>query len=249
MFRTLYENSYSVCLTLAFLLFICVLVYLFVGIIIRKCGVYLKQLLVGEEYMFALISSVVIFLIFSFPIALLVWIIICFSMNYFFKNNRRLVSYIDYFEQNKNVITNHQYRLLSQLNPCLSSGVIIFWIKDFQHLKHKTMCKMDTVPQISHFKYKHSIFPFSIFAAGTIGIFVSLLTYGYLVEDNSSNLMLLLENYAILSCVLFVLYHILYLYIVGNIFHNMYGQKRLFKIIFIVFSIFMYICVSVISIN
>ena len=61
--------------------------------------------------------------------------------------------------------------------------------------------------------------------------------------------MLLLENYAILSCVLFALYVLLYFAVVGNIFHYMYERKRLFKILFSVFSVIMYVGVTAISMN
>lgn len=249
MFRGLCENAYIVCWVLASLLFCCGLVYCLVGVIIRQYGISLKLLLLGEEYIFALISSVLIFLIFSFPIALLVWIIVCFLMNCFFKNNRRLENCIVYFEQNKNVITSRQLKLLSQLNPYLTSARIALWIKDFQHLRKEALYKIDCGAHVNSFKHKQRIFPLSIFATGTIGITVSLLTYGHLVENSNLFLMLLLENYAILSCVLLSLYIFLYFSLVGNIFHYMYGHKRLFKIIFGVFSLIMYVSVTLISIG
>ena len=249
MLRPLYENVYIVTWIFVSLLLLCVSGYFLVGKITKKYGISLKLLLIGEEYIVALISSIVIFLVLSFPIALIVWLIVIFLINYFFKNNRRLVSYIIYCEQNKKALTSRQLRLLSQLNPCLKSTSIILWIKVFQHLRRGALCKIDRGVHINHIKYKCRAFPFSIFTTGVIGISLSLLTYGRIDENSSSFLMLLLQNYAILSGILFVLYTLLYFSLVGNIFHYMYGHKRLFKFIFAVFSVLMYVAVTAISMN
>ena len=61
--------------------------------------------------------------------------------------------------------------------------------------------------------------------------------------------MLLLENYVILSSVLFILYIILYFSLICNIFHYMYSQKKLFNILYGVFSLIMYVGVTAISMN
>lgn len=249
MFRALCENTYIVCWILASLLFLYVSVYFLVGAIIRKCGISLKLLLIGEEYIFALVSSVIIFLTFSFPIALVIWLTVCLLANYLFKNNRRIVCYIVHLEQNKNALTNRELKLLSQLNPYLTSVRMVLWIKDFQRLRKESLYKIDCNDHTNHFRNKCKKYLFSFLATGAIGIMASLLIYGHLVENSSSFLMLLLENYAILSCVLLTLYALLYFSLVGNIFHYMYNHKRLFQIMFGVFSLIMYVVVTVISIN
>ena len=249
MFRPLYENIHTVCWIFSSLLFLCVLIYFLVGAIIKRYGISFKLLLIGEEYMFALLSSVVIFLTLSFPIALATWFIVFFLMSYIFRDNQRIISYFAHCELNKNMLNRRQLRLYSQSNSNLSSTRITLWIKDFYCLRRRTLYNLNSDIHTNHSKHKCKILPFSLFASGTIGISVSLLTYGCLVENSSLFLMNVLENYAILSCVLVVLYMLLYFALVGNIYHYMYGHKRLFKIMFGVFSIIMYVGVTVISMN
>lgn len=249
MFRALYENVYIVCWIFGSLLLLCVLVYFLVGKITKKYGISLKLLLIGEQYIVALISSVVIFLTFSFPVAIAIWFLIYFLMNFIFRNNRRIISCIVYCEQNKAVLNRQQLSLFLQLNPCVLSTYITLWIKDFRRLRRKVLYKLDSDIHINHLKYKCKILPFSFFASGIIGISVALLTYGNLVENSDAFLILLLENYTILSCALFALYVLLYFSLVGNVFHYMYGHKRLFKILFAIFSMIMYVGVTAVSMN
>lgn len=227
----------------------CVLGYFLCGIITKRRGISLKLLLIGEEYIFASISSIVIFLTLSFPVALLAWLIIYFLMNFIFRNNLKLISCIAYFEQNRTALSSRQLRLLSQLTPCVTSTYITSWTKDFRRLRKECLIKLDGDIHIDRLKFKCRILPFSVFASCIPGMSVALLTYGNLVESSDSFLMLLLENYAILSCVLCALYVLLYFSLVGNAFHYVYGHIKLFKIIFAVFSVIMYVGVTAISMN
>lgn len=73
MFRALNEKVYILCWIFASLLLLCVLGYFLVGLIIKRHGISLKLLLIGEEYIFASIGSIVIFLTLLFPVAFYVW--------------------------------------------------------------------------------------------------------------------------------------------------------------------------------
>ena len=249
MFRALYESIHIVGWVFTALILICIFAYFLIGVIIKKYGIYMKLLLIGEEYVFSLISSILIFLTLSFLMALTIWLIVFFLMNCFFRKNQRIINCIVYCEQHKNTFTERQLRLMLQLNPCLKSAGLILWIKDFRRLRREVLYKIDNNIYINLSKFKYKPLPFSVFGLSTIGIFGAFLTYGHLIENTNSFMMLLLENYSILSCVLFVLYWLLYFSMVNNIFHYMYGYKKLFKVIFFVFSVIMYVCVTVISMN
>lgn len=249
MIRALYENIHIVGWIFASLLLLYVLVYFLVGIIIKRHGISLKQLLIGEVYTFSLIGSMVIFLTLSFPVALAAWLLICFLMNFIFRNNRRLISCIVYCEQNRTKLSRQQLKMLLQLNPCVTSKHIALWIKDFHRLRREVLNKLDSNIHINRLKFKCKILTVSFFVSGIVGIFVTLLAYGNLIENNNCLLMIVLENYAILLCILCILYILLYFSLVGNILHYMYGRKRLFKILFAIFSTIMYIVVTAISMN
>lgn len=190
MFRTLNENIYVLCWIFAALLVLCVSGCFITKVIIKRRGVSLKFLLRGEQYVFASLSSVLIFLIFSFPAALAAWILFFLLMNF----------------------------------AC------------------DEMFK-------THTKSGRRMLPFSIFASGTIGIAAAFFTYDGLFESYDSLLTRLTENCALLSCVLFPLYLLLYFSTAGNFFHYMHGHKRLFKILFAAFSVIMYVCVTLIAMN
>lgn len=249
MFRALYDNVHTVCWIFASLMLLCALLYFIVGVIIKIHGIPLKLLLIGEECVFATVSSIIIFLTFSLPAALAVWLLICFLMYFIFRNNRRLISCIVYYEQNKAALSSRQLRMFSKLNPCVTSTHITSWIKDFQRLRREMLYKLESDAHSNRLKQKRKILPFSFFASGTLGLFVTLFTYGDLIDHSNSFLILLLENYTLLSCVLYVLYWLFYFSSVANRFHTMYGHKRLFMILFAAFSILMYVGVTVISMN
>ncbi len=249
MFRAIYQNYHIICWIFALSLVLSLLIYSFIGIRTKKYGISLKILLIAEEYIFAAISSIIIFMIFSFPVALAVWFLLYFLMNFIFRNHRRIISCIIYCEQNMTALTSQQMKLFLQLNPCVKSSNIASWTKEFCRLRKEVLYKLDNNIYVKHLNFKCKMLPFSILASGMIGIWMALLTYGNLVENGNSFLLLLLENYAILSGVLLALYVLLYLSLVGNVLHYMWGQKRLFKIIFAIFSIIMYIGVTVISMN
>lgn len=88
-----------------------------------------------------------------------------------------------------------------------------------------------------------------IFASGTLGLFVTLFTYGDLIDHSDFFPMLMLENYAVLSCVLYVLYWLLYILVANTNGRPLYGDKKLFRILFAVFSLFMYVGVTAICMN
>lgn len=227
-------------------LLFCVSVYLVIGVITSKKGICLKSLLIGEEYVVALIISVVNFSVFSFPLALIVWVIVFWLMHYFLRDNRRIISYIVHYEQNKNMFNHKQMKLFSQLNPNVVSPGAILWMKTFRHFKRDVLRLIDSIDSP---KIKSRTLPISVFALGTMGIFAVLCADGYLIENTNSSVMMLIENYTILSSCLVILYLLLYMVFVKNIFHYMYGHIRLYKIIFGVFSAFMYIVVTMISLN
>lgn len=239
MFRALNEKVYILCWIFASLLLLCVLGYFLVGLIIKRHGISLKLLLIGEEYIFASIGSIVIFLTLLFPVAFYVWGLTFVLMHFVFGSNNRIISYIDRCDRNKISINSRQ------LNPYLTCERITSWVQDFRHLRRKVCGEIS----IKNSKSKCGIMPFPIFASGTIGISAAFFAYGCLFENCDSFLARLLENYASLSCVLCVLYVLLYLSTAGNVFHHMYGYKRLFKILFAVFSIIMYVGITMISMN
>ena len=78
MFRAIYQNYHIICWIFALSLVLSLLIYFFIGIRTKKYGISLKILLIAEEYIFAAISSIIIFMIFSFPVALAVWFLLYF---------------------------------------------------------------------------------------------------------------------------------------------------------------------------
>ena len=249
MFRELYENADALYFILASFIILLALIYFIVGRITEKRGIYLKYLIIGKGYIFSVISSIMIFLTISFPLVLVVWFLLYFLANLVFKNDRKILSFINYYEQNKTALTSRQMRTFSKLNLYVTSTSFSSWIKSFYHLRRELLNKLNSDVDIAHLNLKCQIFPLPFFVSGIIGLFASLLTYGNLVENSNSFFMVLLENYAILSIVLLFLYVLLYFSLVGNVFHRMYGKKRLFKILFALFSIFMFVGVTAISMN
>ena len=161
MFRALNENVYTVCWIFAALLLFCVLLYFLVGIITKRHGISLKLLLIGEEYIFATVSSIIIFLTLSLPAALAAWIFICFLMNFIFRNNQRLISCIDYCEHNKTALSRRQLKFFSQFTPCVTSAHITSWVKDFRRLRRDALYELDSDTHIKNLKFKCKILPFS----------------------------------------------------------------------------------------
>ena len=246
MLRALHENVPMVCWIVLSLLLFCALVYFLVGTVTKRKGISLKLLLMGEEYLFAAICSIVIFLAFSFPVALAAWLLMYFLMGFIFEKNQRILSKITHCERNKTANEKHQPSLVSQLNPYVTSISIASWIHDLRRTRRYVL---SSPPLVDCSNFRYEILPFSFFATGTIGASTALLIYKNLVDHCDSFWMLLLENYASLAFILFPLYIFLYAYFVGNIFHYMHGQKGLFKILFAAFSIIMYIGVTAISLN
>jgi len=249
MFRDLSEYAYIICLIFASLIFIGVLGYLIIGIIVKTRGISLKLILRGEEYVFAAISSIVIFLTFSFPIALGLWILIYFIMGILFKNDQKIIRSIEDLEQSIyekiHDLNVDQLESLGKKIPYVYSPHIILWINDFQLSRRAALISSHT----SFLKSKFKPLPFSFFSTGVVGISIALLTYGNLVDYSNSFPMLLLENYAVLSCVLAVMYVVLYISTVKNIYNYAHGNKKLFNIIFAVFSVIMCVGVAMISLN
>lgn len=194
----------------------------------------LKGLLIGEEHLFAALSSIVIFLSFSFKIALVIWIITYLIMCFLFRNNHGVIRYIN--DLKKNILH-------------VSSTRISLWVKDFWALRKEVLNKIDRDAHTNPSKFKFNLSPFSVFQTGMIGVFMALLTYENLVDNSGSFTSILLENYAVLLCVLSVLNVIFYLGTVKNIFHMLYGNKTLFRILFFIFSVIMFVAATMISMN
>lgn len=95
--------------------------------------------------------------------------------------------------------------------------------------------------------YAHEKWTFRFYV---IAFFVGIpLLLGIALYQEYVPVMVLIENYTILSSCLVILYLLLYVGFVKNVFHYMYGRIRLYKILFGVFSALMYIVVTMISLN
>lgn len=125
----------------------------------------------------------------------------------------------------------------------------ISWIKNFRYERANRSYKVDNDTDINSLKIKCKILPSIFFYSEVYGIFVVSIIYGTLVGEHNCFLLRLLENYAILSGIMYPLYFLMYFSLAGNTFHYMYGRKKLFKIIFTAFSLIVYVIVAAISMN
>ena len=159
-------------------------------------------------------------------------------MCFLFRNNHRVIRYINNLKKNK---------LYMSMN--VSSTRISLWVKDFWALRKEVLNKIDRDAHTKPSKFKFNLSPFSVFQTGTIGVFTALLTYENLVDNSGSFASILLENYAVLLCVLSVLDVILYLCTVKSILSKLYDKKTLFRILFFIFSVIMFVAATMISMN
>ena len=165
MFRTLSENAHIICWIFASLIFLCISGYFLLGLILKKQEMSLKGLLIGEEHLFAALSSIVIFLSFSFKIALVIWIFTYLIMCFLFRNNHRIIRYINDLEKNilhKSTSTK-QIISLSQTIPYVSSARITLWVKDFWALRKEVLNKIDRDAHTNPSKFKFNLSPFFSF--------------------------------------------------------------------------------------
>lgn len=249
MFRPIFENSHKICCFLIILFLLCIFIYFLAGILAKRQRLTLKIFLIGKEYFLNIISAIFIFLVFSFPVAMVVWVFIKVLMDCFFRRERMLVNCIKYYENNKKDLKQKEVRFLSQLNPCVTPKYVISWINDVKDVQRRMLQKIDENIRIKSLNIKQKFLLTPIFSTTIIVVFIDLLIYGKLFENYNCFLLLLLENYVILLGVLYTLYWLMYFSIVANVFHIMYGYRRLFKIIFAIFSVIMFIVVTAISFN
>ena len=246
MLHSLDERCFIVFIVCGVLL---ILYYLLTGLIIKYRGCSLVCFLRLEEYTIAVLASIGVFLIFSLPTAIIIWIVIYFFMNILFAGNRRIRSYATYCEQNKEKLTHHQLKLSSRLKSDIKFSQTIMWAKVFFVERKEVLNILNREQLVKKTELKFRLLPFTLFAVGTIGVDISLLIYGGLIDKHRLIPLILLENYTILASALFVLYPVLYFATIGNPFHYLYSHKRLFQCGFISFALILFIAVTVISFN
>lgn len=248
MFQPFYECVPALCWIFASIILLCALAFLIIGLLAKTFGISFAVILKGEEYVFAAICSIVVFLTFSFPLALILWLFLYLGMHFIFKSNQKLIKSIAYYKENRDTFRRKKIKALSSMDLCIESERALFWVKDFRQLRKTALLQLNGNVPSECFNFKCKVLPFSVFTTGTIGIGVASLTYENLIQNPTSFGMILLENYAVLSSILFVLYWIFYAASatsMNGIILN--GHKKTFNILFAIFSVFMCVIVARIS--
>ena len=248
MFRISYENIHIAYWVFTILVSLSIVAFFIIGVIVKKRGVSLKFLLIGEEFFFTILSSIIAFLTLEFFVAFFMWILICLLMPLIYKNNNKIINFLNYCKQNENSLNKQQSIMFSRLNCRVNSANAISWVRDYLYLKKEILNRMDNECNIKNLKFKYKFRWFYVLTSGILSISMVFLIYGNLFGSSNSFFILLIENYAILSCILFVLYFLLYFGLVKNPLHYMYESERLYKLLFALFSVIMYTVVTLISI-
>lgn len=246
MFQTIHENIHRIGCVLAILVIVHMLLFFLVGIIVKKRGVFLETLLICEEYLFAATSSIVIFLIFSLPVALVLWFITYCMMYFIFKTHRKLLGFIAFCDDEKREtpLTKEQSSLLSQLYHCFKVLRVSSWVKSFNEIKSDALRKLEKEIDHNGLRFKHQRIPFSCFASGTIGVVVAAFgVYGSLIANSTSFWLILLDNYVGVSCVAFPVYWLYYFLEV----HDGMESIKLFKFLFVAGLIFAYVAATYVT--
>ena len=246
MFQTIHENIHRIGCVLAILVIVHILLFFLVGIIVKKRGVFLETLLICEEYLFAATSSIVIFLIFSLPVALVLWFITYCMMYFIFKTHRKLLGFIAFcaVEKRKALLGEVHSNPILQLNHRFKVLRVSCWVKSFNETKSDALRKLEKEIDHNGLRFKHQRIPFSCFASGTIGVVVAAFgVYGSLIANSTSFWLILLDNYVVVSCVAFPVYWLYYFLEV----HDGMESIKLFKFLFVAGLIFAYVAATYVT--
>lgn len=249
MFRILHENVNAVYWIFVTLISLIILVFLTIGFIMKKQGISLKTLLIGEECFFTTLSSIITFLTLKYFVAFFIWILINSLIPLIYKKNNKIINFLNYCRQNGKSLSKKHSKTFSKLDIHVKSTNVISWMKDYIYFKKEAINKIDSEYEIEDLKFKYRICWPCFFFSLMLSTITVYLAYGNLFSTTNSFFLLLMENYIILSCILFILYFLLYFGFVKNPLHYMYESKKLFKSLFALFSIIMYTIVTLISIN
>ena len=249
MFQTIHENIHRIGCALAILVIVHILLFFLIGIIVKKRGVFLDTLLIGEEYLFAATSSIVIFLIFSLPVALVLWFITYCMMYFIFKTHRKLLGFIAFcaVEKQKALLGEVHSNPILQLNHRFKVLRVSSWVKSFNETKSDALRKLEKEIDHNGLRFKHQRIPFSCFASGTIGVVAAFGVYGSLIANSTSFWLILLNNYVGVSCVAFPVYWLYYFNEVHDCWGSMFLHEGLFKFLFVAGLIFAYVAATYVT--
>ena len=199
------------------------------------------------EYFLSILISILIFSAFYLHWALLIWGITYFLLGFFNKGNYIILVCIEYIGKKNNSKTTRN--LHDKINKPLSANKFRgrHLISHMQNEKRKTV---ESYVTSCNYISKYRFFPFKVYTSGLIIPLIYNLFLGS-QYDNSNKIFIfvLIENYLVLLGILSVLYTVLYLLTVRNEAHHLYMHKKIFKILYAMFSIVMILLVTGVSLN
>ncbi|MBQ9736714.1 MAG: hypothetical protein IJV96_08025 [Clostridia bacterium] len=188
----------------------CALTFLLIGVLVKARVISFDQVLAADQYLLAAVLSTVIFLLLPLPTALLVWSGAYLLMHLVFFKNRELLAHIARFDQNKPFLREEQEKTLAKAKNYIPCAHALLWHKDFGNIRRECFAVIKACKETPQIAYRRRPLPFSLFATGTIGLSLSFCAYGAVMEEPTQLWQILLENYAILACILFALYFFMY---------------------------------------
>ena len=248
MFQPFYEHPLAICFIFGVVWLLCILGFFLIGILAKKGEVLLNYLLLGQEYVFAAISSVVIFLIFALPLALVLWLFFCLGMNFIFRGNRELAGAIAHYDKMYESSGKKELRDFPDLDCFVRPSHVSSWFKEFRQLRRASLEKLKRDIPCQDRRYRRRIFPFSLVATGVIGIAAAWIAYGTLILNSTIPWMILLEGHAFFSVFLFLFYWAFYAFMSLETLPR-YGMviappKILFNVCFAIIATLVYIIIT-----
>lgn len=188
----------------------CGIMFLLLGVLVKRRVISFDQILAADEYLFATVLSTFIFLLFPLPLALILWGIAYLFMHLVFSKNRELIAQISHLDQNKPFLQKEQAKTLAQAKDYLSCANVLSWHKDFKKLREECLATVRICKKNPQIVSRRRPLPFSLFATGAVGLSLSFCAYGAVMAEPTQLWQIFLENYAIFACILFALYFFMY---------------------------------------